>query len=93
MEAPPIVQVEGDGHLHLGDEKKMAYRKDPNAHSELSASALSSDSFVGIPSEDSNKLTYDPQEHKKHTKAILCGIVDGTLTPAFRYVYFVWNKG
>ena len=76
--------------MHLGDEKKMAYRKDPNAHSELSASALSSDSFVGVPSEDSNKLTYDVEAHRKLTVSIIAGIVDGTLTDAFRYVEFKW---
>ena len=60
--------------------------------SEFSANELSSDSFVGVPSEDSNKLSYDVEAHQKLTKAILCGIIDGTLTDAFRFVEFKWSK-
>lgn len=70
----------------------MPFRKNLSVNSEFSANSLSSDSFVGVPSEDSNKLSYDVEAHKKLTKAILCGIVDGTLTEAFRYVEFKWTK-
>ena len=78
--------------MHLGDEKKMPFRKNLSVNSEFTANSLSSDSFVGVPSEDSNKLSYDVEAHKKLTKAILCGIVDGTLTDAFRFVEFKWSK-
>ena len=70
----------------------MHYRKEVHANSELSANSPSDSSFVGVSSEHSNKLHYDVEEHKKLTKAILCGIVDGTLTSAFWHVEFKWER-
>ena len=78
--------------MHLGDEKKMPFRKDMTQAEDLSASALSDSSFQGVSSEDPNKLQYDVEEHKKLIKSILGGIVDGSLRPAFKYVGFTWTK-
>ena len=76
----------------MGDEKIMSYRKTVHSGASIDANDPSDDSFQGVSSEDSNKLTYDVEAHKKLTKSILCGIVDGTLTGAFRYVQFTWTK-
>lgn len=78
--------------MHLGDEKKMAFRKDMTANSEFSATYPIDSSFQGVSSDDPNKLHYDAEEHKKLIKGILGGIVDGSLRPAFKYVGFTWTK-
>ena len=61
-------------------------------NSDIEATYPLDDTFSGVSSEDSNKLTYDVAEHKKLIKSILCGIVDGNLTTAFNYVNFTWTK-
>ena len=70
----------------------MAFRKDMNVNSDIDAKTPSDSSFVGVTTENSNKLSYDVEDYKKLTKDIVNGIVDGTLRAAFRFVEFKWQK-
>ena len=73
------VQVEPLDEQGIGGEKKMAYRKDMHSEASISAVDPSEASFSGVTSEDSNKLGFNIETHKKLIKDIISGLLDGEL--------------
>ena len=86
------VKVEAIGHVHMGDEKVMPYRKDMTLASDIDANDPSDDSFSGVTSEVPNKVGFNVDTHKKLIKDIIAGLLEGQLTAEFKHVQFTWNK-
>ena len=76
----------------MGDEKKVLFRKDMTVHSDIEAKDPSDESFSGVTSEESNKVGFDVETHKKLIKDIIAGLLDGKLNAEFKHVQFTWNK-
>ena len=70
------VQIEADGHLHLGDEKKMAFRKDMELNSDIDAKPPSDSSFEGVTTEHHSVTEQVIEEQHKVLKDLFCRLVN-----------------
>ena len=70
-------QVEAHGHLHLGDEKRVPYRKRIDSNAEISIDSPSDDSSEELSSDNQNTIGFNPETHKKLIKDIIAGVLDG----------------
>ena len=73
----PATQVEAHGHLHLGDEKRMLYRKRVDSNAEISVDSPSEYSSEELSSDNQNMIGFNPETHKKLIKDIIAGVLDG----------------
>ena len=78
--------------MHLGDEKRMAYRKRIDSNAEISFESPSEDSSEELSSDNQNAVGFNPETHKKLIKDIISGLLDGQLTEQFKHVQFRWTK-
>ena len=78
--------------MQFGDEKVMPFRKTMHSGASFDAKDPSESSFSGVTSEDSNKLGFNVETHKKLIKDIIAGLLDGKLNSEFKHVQFTWNK-